>query len=239
MKLRTSVLTAAALAVTLALTPVAALAQTRDRTAERDARIDRVKTRCLAAIDNRQHALVELDNRLDNRNNLTDEHRAALKRIDETTSAGLSALANTIQGEDNGEELRAECRQIVDDYRVFVLVRPRARLVIVSDRELAAVAKLRNAADRIQSAIDKAKSDGKDTTQAEADLATMRAAIDTAAQHAGAVYEEVIHLTPQNFTAGALDPGRNDTHAARDAIRHAAEAGHAAVRDLKGSSSAA
>jgi hypothetical protein len=237
MKLRTSVFAAVALTATLALTPAVASAQTRDRTEARDARIDRVKSRCLAAIDRRLKAIVELNNRLDNRNNLTDDHRAVLKDIDNRTSTGLANLANTIQGEDNGEELRAECRQIVDDYRVFVLVRPRARLVVASDRELAAVAKLRDVADRIQSQIDKAKSDGKDTSKAEADLATMRSAIDTAAQHAGAVYEEVIHVTPQTFAPDALTPGRDDTHAARDAIRNAAKAGHAAVQDLKSASS--
>jgi hypothetical protein len=230
-----AVLTAAALVVVLALTPAAASAQVRDRGG---ARIDRVKQRCLAAIDRRQRAIVELNNRLDNRGQLTDEHRAALKQIDDTTSAGLTSLANTIQGEDNADELRAECRQIVEDYRVFALVRPRARLVAVSDRELAAVPKLRDAADRIQAAIGKAKADGKDTSKPEADLATMRSAIDAAAQHAGAVYDEVIHLTPHDYNAGVLEPGRDDTRAARDAIRTAAQSGHAAARELKGSSSA-
>jgi hypothetical protein len=244
MKIRTSVLTAAAITAALALTPTAALAQTstaqtRDRSTARDATIDRVKTRCLAAIDHRQQAIVELNNRLDNRNNLTDDHKAALKSIDDQTSSGLAALANTIQGETDGTKLRAECHQIVDDYRVFVLVRPRARLVVAGDRELAAVAKLRDAATRIQNAIDKAKADGKDTTQAEADLATMKTAIDSAAQHAGAVYDEVIHLTPANYSQGVLTRGRDDVHAARDAIRDAAKAGHAAVQDLRGSSATA
>ena len=239
MKIRGSVLTAAALTAALVLTPTVALAQARDRTPQRDARIDRVKQRCLAAIDRRQRAIVELNNRIDQRPNLNDAHRAALKQIDDSTSSGLASLANTIQGEDNGDELRAECRQIVDDYRVFALVRPRARLVMVSDRELAAVDKLHTAADRIQAAIDKAKSDGKDTSSAEADLAVMRSSTDTAAQHAGAVYEEVIHITPQNFSQGALDAGRNDVRAARDAIRSAARSGHAAVGDLKGSDSSA
>ncbi|MEY2418616.1 MAG: hypothetical protein QOG90_1296 [Actinomycetota bacterium] len=237
MKLRTLV-TATAVTVTLALTPAVAIAQTRDRSQAQDARMDRVKSRCLAAIDRRQQAIVELNNRLDNRSNLSDDHRAALKDIDDHTSSGLASLANQIQSEDNAQELRAECRQIVDDYRVFVLVRPRARLVVASDRELAAVAKLRDAADRIQTKIDEATHDGKDTSKAEADLAKMRSAIDTAAQHASVVYDEVIHVTPATFSAGALSAGRDDTHAARDAIRDAAKAGHAAVQDLRSARSA-
>jgi hypothetical protein len=236
-KIRTSAVTAAALAAAVVLTPTVALAQTRDRTQAQDPRMDRVKSRCLAAVDRRQKAIVELNDRLESRDNLNADHRAALKDIDDHTSTGLAGLANTIQGEDKGDELRAECRQIVDDYRVFVLVRPRARLVVASDRELAAVDKLRDVADRIQAKIDQAKSDGKNTSKAESDLATMRSAIAAAAQHAGAVYEEVIHVTPANFSAGALAPGRDDTHAAHDAIRDAAKAGHAAVQDLKSASS--
>jgi hypothetical protein len=234
-----SALTAAVLTAALALTPTPAHAQTRDGTARRDALVDRVKTRCLAQIDRRQRALVELNSRLDSRDHLSNEHRAALKAIDDQTSSGLTTLANTIQGEDNGQELRAECRQIVDDYRVFVLVRPRARLVVASDRALAAVTKLRDVADRIQAAIDKAKDDGKDPAAAEAEQANMRAAIDTAAQHAGTVYDEVIHLTPADFSPGVLDPGRTDTKAARDAIRDAAQSAHAAVKELRGASPAA
>jgi hypothetical protein len=240
MKLRTSLLAAVALTATIVLTPTVALAQVRERaperTADQSARMDRVKTRCLAAIDRRQRALGELNDRIDKRDKLPAEHAAALKDINDKTSRGLAALANTIQGEDNAEELRAECRSIVDDYRVFALVLPRARLVMTSDRELGAVERLRDAADRIQAAIDEAKSEGKDTSQAEAHVATMRSEIDSAASHAGAVYEEVIHVTPQTWSEGVLDPAREDVRAARDAIRTAAEEGHAAVKALRESS---
>lgn len=222
MKLRTSVLVATA-TVSLALAPTAAMAQTRDRTAVRDAVIDRVKTRCLAQIDRRQRAIADLNTRLDSRANLSDDHRAALKQIDDSTSAGLATLANKIQGETDGTQLRAECRSIVDDYRVFVLVRPRARLVSIGDRELTAVAKLRDVSARIAA------------KHPDADLSALNAAIDAAASHAGAIYDEVIHLTPQNYSAGVLTPGRDDAHAARDSIRSAVEAAHKAVQDLKGS----
>jgi hypothetical protein len=236
MKAPTALL-AATLTAAAAFTPSVALAQTRDRTQSRDAFVERVKTRCLAQIDRRQQVLVDMNSRLDKATNLADAHRNALQAIDDQASSGLAGLANTIQGEDNPQELRAECRQIVEDYRVFVLVRPRARLVVASDRELAAIAKLRDVADRVQSAIDKADADGKDTTQAKADLANMRTAIDTAAQHAAAVYDEVIHLAPADYNPAVLEPGRADTKAARDAIHAAAESGHAAVKDLRSDSS--
>ena len=228
MKLRSSVLAATAITAALAMTPAAALAQTqpptRDRTAVRDAMIDRVKTRCLAQIDRRQRAISELNTRLDNRNTLSDDHRAALKQIDDSTSAGLTTLANTIQGETDGTKLRAECRSIVDDYRVFVLVRPRARLVSIGDRELAAVAKLHDVSARIAA------------KHPDADLTALNADIDAAASHAGAIYDEVNHLTPQSYSAGVLTPGRDDAHAARDSIRAAIDAAHKAVQAVKGSS---
>src|SRR5262249_17271343 len=162
-------------AAAFALVPAAgASAQVGARAGARDATIDRVKSRCLMAIDNRQQVLTQLDSLLNNRSSLTDAHHQKLQQIDDQTASGLTALANTIQGETDGSQLRTECYEIRDDFRVYVLVRPRARLVVAGDRELAAVNKLTDAATRIQSAIDKAKANGKDTTKAEADLATMK-----------------------------------------------------------------
>jgi hypothetical protein len=245
MKSRFALATIAAVAAAAALAPTAAYAQTdttsttnpraaRRAEARSDA-IDEVKSRCLNQIDRRQKALSELKARLANAKFLTDAHQAALDAINEQTSSGLSSLADTIQSEDNFEQLKAECRQIVEGYRVFALVRPRARLVLAADRELTAVTKLNGVADRIQSAIDKAKSEGRDTSKAEADLATMRAAITSASSHASGVYDAVIHLTPADYNAnhGVLDAPRAEVRAARDSLKQAVAAGRDARQSLK------
>ncbi len=244
MKTRYALVTAAVVAGAL-LAPTAAFAQTDTtsttvargtRRAERQsAAADEVKSRCLNQIDRRQKALSAEKARLQNAKFLTDAHQSALEAINDKTSSGLATLADTIQGEDNFEQLRAECRQIVEDYRVFALVRPRTRLVLASDRELAAVTKLNGVADRIQSAIDKAKADGRDTAQAEASLATMRAAIASASDHADGVYGAVIDLKPADYNANnhVLDAPRSDVRAARDNLKQAVASGRDARHALK------
>ncbi len=260
-------ITATAVVAALVLTPSAALAQTdattttaperkprppreappreappreappRERPPARDDSVDGMKQRCLHQVDRRLRALAEEDRRLDNVGALTAAHRAALKAINAEVSSGLSSLADEIQAEDNAEELRAECRRIVTDFRVFVLVRPRARLVIASDRALAAATRLTGVADRIQEAIDDAKADGRDTAEAEAHLAAMQAAIGDAQNHASGVYEAVIHLTAADYNANSdvLDPARRSTRAAREELRTAVAEGRAARDALKSS----
>lgn len=225
--------------------PTAAFAQTDTtsttvargaRRAERQsAALDEVKSRCLRQIDQRQKALGADKQRLQNAKALTDAHQRALEAINDKTSSGLATLADTIQGEDNFEQLRAECRQIVEDYRVFTLVRPRTRLVLASDRELAAVPRLNGVADRIQSAIDKAKADGRDTKQAEASLAAMRGAIASASDHADGVYGAVIELKPADYNANnnVLDAPRSDVRAGRDNLKQAVASARDARQALK------
>jgi hypothetical protein len=239
-----------ALAAALALVPTAALAQTEttpttrparpERTGERagerrEQLIERVKARCLSQIERRQRALGAERERLSNAKALTDAHRSALLRINESVSNGLAALADEIQAEDNGEDLRAECRRIVDDFRVFTLVRPRSRLVLASDRELRAVTRLTEVAAKIDSKIAEAKADGRDTANAEAELTKMRQAIATAQGKASAVYDSVIGLTPADYNAdhAVLEAARDAVRAGGEAVRAAVKAGRAAMQSLR------
>ncbi len=218
--MKTKFVTTALVAVILGATPTAALAQVRDRQQVQDQRVDRVKARCLTQIQRRQTALTDMDNRIDQAKAIADDHRSALKRIDTQTSDGLTALASEIQGEDNVTELRAECRRIVEDYRVFALLRPRARVVLASDRELAAISRLHEVEDRLQAAIDKSD---KDTAAAEQHLASMKTAVDAAMGKAGGIYDSVIGLTPADFNANpdVLSGPVTSVRAARDDIKTA------------------
>lgn len=242
MKTRTALTTIAALATAIVLVPTAALAQTdatrtrptRDPAAAQS-RVDDVKARCLKQIDRRQTALSAAKSRVDSAKAITDAHQSALDANIESTASGLSSLADTIQGDTTMEQLRADCQKIVQDYRVFVLVIPRARLVRASDSEMAATVRLNGVVTRLQSAIDKAKSDGKDTTKAESDLSTMKTAIASASSHASGIYDAVIGLTPADYNANhdVLKPSRENARTAAQAVRDAVAAGRATRDDLK------
>ncbi|MEY2398372.1 MAG: hypothetical protein QOJ00_1546 [Actinomycetota bacterium] len=228
--MRTKFVATALFALALTASPIAAHAQVREGGASSDQRMDRVRTRCLAQIDRRQRALDAGDTRLDGARALTDAHRAALKQIDAQTSDGLSQLATRIQSDSTVDQMRTDCRSIVEDYRVFALVRPRARVVAASDRVAAAVTRLGKVADRLQQAIDKAKAEGRDTTTASQHLAAMRADTSDAAGHVDGVYDSVIHVTPAEYNANhdvlktAIANVRAGRSSARDAVSEARQA---------------
>lgn len=234
------------LGISTVLSPVVALAQERTtsttrppyhrppREGDRAAAMDEVKSRCLHEIERRQNDLSAAKRRLAQAEPLTDAHEGALVQNIDATSASLSRLADAIQAEDNFEELRAECRSIVVDHRVYVLVIPRARLVALSDAELAAAAKLTELAAKLQSRIDQAKAEGKDTAEAEADLARMRGHVQAARDYASGVYDSVIGITPAQYNANnqILDGPRQAVRAARDELQAAVEAAKEVRQDL-------
>jgi hypothetical protein len=231
MRSRHALAVAAVVLAGAVLTPTVALSQTRRQSAA----LDEVKSRCISQIDRREKALSAEQRRVQNAKFLGSAHRKALEAITNKTSSGLSALADAIRAEADFDELRAECRRIVEDYRVFALVRPRTRLVLASDRELAAVAKLNGLADRIQSGIEKAKAKGRDTAPAEANLTTARTAAASVSSHAGGVYAAVIDLKASDYNANnnVLDAGRAEVRAARDSLRQAVAAARDARHALK------
>lgn len=204
----------------------------------REQAMDEIKSRCLNQIELRQRAMAAAKRRLAQARFVTDSHEAALVQNIDATAASLSRLADTIQGEDNFEELRAECRSIVVDHRVFVLVLPRVRLVVASDAELAAARRLTDAATKFQAEIDKQKAEGKDTTEAESDLARMRAHTQSAHDHAVTVFDSVIGITPADYNANpnVLDAARTEVRAAKEDLRAAMAAAREVRHDLYGDS---
>ncbi|MBB5870910.1 hypothetical protein F4553_004289 [Allocatelliglobosispora scoriae] len=131
-------------------------------------------------IDLRLAALKKFDTALNAAKHITDGHRSTLHTLVTEDISGLTALKTKVAGETTREALRADAKSMVDDYRVFILVGPKVRLTAVSDAEVAAVAKLKAAHDKLADLVAKAKAAGKDTAAAEQDLAAMQAATDKA-----------------------------------------------------------
>ena len=237
---------AAALAMIAAPTPVHAQSATTTvstprrngpvRQRVRAEAIDEVKSRCVAQVARRQHVLRLENVQLEKAWFVPPVHRDALVEIDTQSSSGLASLAETIGREDNFQRLVSECRQIVDNYRVFVLIRARARLVIASDRELATVTKLSALAHRFGSQVTRSHGRGHDTDNATASLTTMRSAITTASTAAAGVYEATIHLRPADYNGkpALLQPQRNNVHAAYDSLQQALAAGRDVRQSLRG-----
>ncbi len=240
-------LAAAALGTGLVLaTPATALAGPRTRIAERTPGtettertprdLEAVRARCLEAVRARLAALDSASGRLAASEAVTDEHQAALEAILSATGDSLTALAADITADTDAEGLKAHCRSIFEDHRVFALVLPRTRLVVGSDAAVAGAGKLVEMAGRIEEAIDEAEAGGTDVTEARAMLEAMRAAIASGQASATGVPGLVMDLTPADWNANheVLTPARQALRSAAADLHEARQLGRQIVAGLHG-----
>ncbi len=237
-------LAAAALGAGLIVTvPAAAFAadagRSRPALSERTRDPEALKARCREAITKRLTALDTASERLAGAQHVTDDHEATLAGIIDDTVASLTALDAQIAADTDPEALRAHCRSIFEDHRVFALVLPRTRLVVAADTAVAGADRLDRVADRLESAIDKAEAKGQDVTQARADLEALRAKVDSARETASGVPDSILDLTPADWNADheVLSPAREELRSARGDLKAARDLARGIVSGLKGSAS--
>ncbi len=189
--------------------------------------LDAAKKLTTARIDGRLAMLKASGVAVRNAARLTDAHQAALQKILDADVAGLTALREKVAAETTVEAVRADARSMVEDYRVYLLVRPQVHLTVAADVESAAVTRLREAHGKLAEAVAAAKAAGKDVGDAEAKLAHLKAELD-AVDLAG-VADTLLAVEPGPDAAGI----RAKTGAARTAVRAARTHLRAALADAK------
>ncbi len=211
----------------------AASAQTQRPAAERS--IEDIKQRCIQAIDDRLARIDRLQKAVASSRHVTARHEAILEGQLAEAQAGLTRLKAQIRAQDDREELKAECKSIVEDFRIYVLVTPRTMLTLAADAAVATANRLEDVAARIQNAIDEAAAAGKDVTQAQAEHDSMVAHIEAAKASASGVPDAVLPLTPEDWPSAqqVLRQASADLRSAREDLREAKQDGHDAVEALK------
>jgi hypothetical protein len=157
-------------------------------------------------IDRRLVTITKLQGRVTAARGLTGADRAALQSQLADDASGLTALRATIDGETNVTALRADLKQIVTKFRIYVLMAPETAEVIAADTELAAATRLGSVESRLQARIDVDKAAGKDVTQAQLDLDAMQKALAQVSPLVLGVPAAVLTLTPAQYpgTAGPI-----------------------------------
>jgi hypothetical protein len=194
----------------------------------------RLRDRCLHAVDRRLERLDRASERIRGARHLTDAHRTMLTDQLTATADSLTRLRGKIASE-SGDALKEDCRSVAVDHRVYVLVLPRARLVAAGDVELAAVGKFVDVAKKLEAAIDKAADAGRDMREERADLASMRAYVDSARHGASGIAGSILDLTPADWNGDhtILDPARKAAIDARLDLRSAHRLGREIRQDLR------
>jgi hypothetical protein len=150
--------------------------------------------------------------------------------------SGLTALKARIDAETTLPALRADLVRIVTEYRVYVLVVPQVNLTIAADAVAAAQGKFAQISTALAARIAAAQAAGRDTTAAQASLATMRAAVDAAVALVRPLPAQLLALTPAQFNAGTapvITAARTAIGRARDDLKAAATAARACLQALK------
>jgi hypothetical protein len=195
-----NVAVAAAATVTLLAVPFAASAFAEgDAPKPREAAVDAVRARCDAAVDQRLATLDRLSAQVKGAVRVPDGDKQALLATIDATRTGLTGLRAEIDGDTELGALRTDCRRIVDDHRVYVLLAPQVRLTLGADLAQQAVGTL-------DQAIADAAATGKDVTDATArldDAKAQRAAAETLAE---GVIDAISPLTPADYNAGTAQP---------------------------------
>jgi hypothetical protein len=200
--------------------------------------VDPLKQTCEAAIDQRLTSLADLRGKVSGSTYLTAGNKATLLGEIAAETSGLAALRVKIAGDTDRPTLVADCKSIVEQYRVYMLMIPQAHLMIASDAAAAIAQKLTDLAARLQADIEKARSAGKDTVGAERDLHNLTAAISagtTAAAAVDGLVNFALPLNPAEYEADEqnVKTARTDIGTAHTNFVQARSGAKQVVADLK------
>ena len=166
--------------------------------------LDTLKRTREAAVDRRLTSLGDLQGKVSSSTYLTTGDNATLLGEISAENDGLAALRVKIAAHTDRATLVADCKSIVEHYRVYLLMIPRAHLMIASDAASVIGQKLTDLATKLQADIDRAKSAGKDTADAQRDLDNLKAAISAGTGAAGPVdglLNFALPLNPSEYPA--------------------------------------
>lgn len=221
-------LTATALAAATGM-PAQAAAPVAVRAADQAANLANAKKLTTVRIDGRLALLRAEGVAIRNAARLTDAHQATLQKTLDAGIAGLTELRMNVAAETTLEAVRADARSMVEDYRVYLLVRPQVHLTVAADVESAALARLRTLHDKLAQAVTAAKSAGKDVGDAEAKLAHLTSELDGTESALAGLAGDLLAVQPGPDAAAI----KARTAAARADVRTARTHLRAAIADAK------
>jgi hypothetical protein len=197
--------------------------------------LEKAKTVAAGAITRRVLALRDLVTATKSFTRLSEADRSALANQLQDQINGLTTLNAKIQGDPDPATVRSDAARMVTDYRVYVLTIPRARSGVVSDIELNAADRLTKLADRLGGVVDQARSKGKDTTQAQTDLTTLRSGITAVTGAVSPVPAALLALGVSGYPGNhpVLEQSRATLRTGRAGLSDATTLARQVIADLK------
>jgi len=199
------------------------------------ARIDHLRRECETALDRRVATLGALRTTVSGNGYLTASDKAALLDQIASENDGLGALRARIAGDTDLAALKADCKDIVGSFRVYLLMVPKIHLMVAAAATVQVAQKVTDLAGKLEAPIDRARAAGKDVTQAQQDLDAMKAAAAAGLAAASPVPGLVLALQPRDYPGNrpALEQARQDVKAAHDRFAETRNDARKVIEDLK------
>ncbi|MGE0878157.1 MAG: hypothetical protein AB7L13_10860 [Acidimicrobiia bacterium] len=194
------------------------------------------KDDCLTALDRRVEILGQANERIDGADKVTEAHRSAMKAINDTAVAGLGSLRAEIEAGTDPDAVKQDCAAVFTEYRVIALRIPQERLVGAVDRIQFAIDNSDARIAKLQAAIDKAASNGKDVTAANASMDALKAKIADASADVDGLADSVLAYAPADWNANhdLLVPARDKVKDAAGDLKAALDDAKSVIRSLRG-----
>lgn len=218
--------------------PAAAFAQEAPDPADAGSEriLENLKERAVHAIEKRLDTIERVTEALVDAEHLTDDHERQLLDELSLSAAGLTELSREIEAAETVAEIWELIPKIFEDYRIYVVMVPKAHLVVVADSIAAVGDRVELVEGSLQDAIDRLKEAGFDTSEAEEALAAMTESLRQAGVLAGAVPDTVLTVEPSDWpdpAQGILEGAHSDLRSARSHIESAIRSAHEVGRILR------
>lgn len=214
---------AAVFAAALPLTP--ALSATTLAPTVGSQALSHLQTKGKAEIDRRTKNLQQALDKLSQSNTINATDKAALSRQVNDEISGLTALETKLSADTTASAARSDVQSIIGDYRVYVLMLPKVRMIAAADRFTVVAGKLTSLHDKLQARVNSLNLSSAAASQLSAKLADMKAKIDDAKSKFGGLTGQLLALQPTDYNSNhalletfrtAMATAHSDLKAARD-----------------------
>ncbi len=151
-------------------------------------------------VTNRINSLQKLLTRIQSNSRLSQTDKTNLENDIQNAITGITNLNNKIQNQDaTVQEVRSDARQIIQNYRVFRVIMPKAQLLITISKLQSLTLNLQNISAQIQNLINDLKSSGKNTASLQTllrDINSRLSAIETTLTNDHTMVSNVTISTP-------------------------------------------
>lgn len=160
------------------------------------AQTERLRTVGQKEIDRRVVALNALTARINDLKRLNTEAKTSVTTSLKAQADALTQLKTKIAADTDEATLKTDVQAITDAYRVFALVLPQSRIVIMADNEVYVADALLTLGSKLDARIKTAEAAGKDVATLKADLTELGTKATDAKTQSQAAITLIANLTP-------------------------------------------